>query len=135
MIKTGSDIEKDIFVLVKNSTLASSINGGVYRDELRPEDSTKEDAVIIFINGLNGDTQVGVVSINVYVPDTLSGKRYIKNVKRCNEIETLCMEFANSIPVNNYLIKANEIISTFENIPKINQHYVNVKLKFLYNTI
>lgn len=50
MKKTGSEIEADVYKMVKDSILSSSVNGGVFLDGLRPVNSLKEDIVISFSN-------------------------------------------------------------------------------------
>lgn len=134
MRKTGSQIESDIFQLVKASVISSSISGLVYRDEMRPNSSVKEDAVVIFITALDGQNQVGVVSINTYVPDKSFGNYLYKDVKRCEAIEAICLQFVQSLPTNHYLFSLGQVISTFEQ-QDIKQHFVNVKLNFKLNTL
>lgn len=52
MKKTGSEIEADVYKMVKDSILSSSVNGGVFLDGLRPVNSLKEDIVISFMTGI-----------------------------------------------------------------------------------
>lgn len=134
MKKTGSQIERDIFHLVKESVISSAINGSVYREGTRPNSSQKEDAIVIFITALDGQVQDGVVSINVYVPNKNYGTYFLKDIKRCTEIEEICQQFFDSLPTNEYLFSLGQMISTFKH-PEIEQHFVNVKLKFKHNTL
>jgi hypothetical protein len=134
MKKTGSQVEKDIFHLVKNSAIATAITGKVYRDGMRPHNSKLEDAVVIFITALDGQNQIGSVSINVYVSDLSYGGYFLKDLKRCSEIEAICQTFINSLPTNDYLFSLGQLINTFEE-KEINQHFINIKLNYKYNSL
>ena len=134
MKKTGSQVETDVYHLVKSSVIGTSITGQVYRDGTRPHESRLEDCVVIFITALDGTNQNGVVSINTYVKDKVFGERFLKDTKRCSEIESYCQQFFESLPTNEYLFSLAQLIHTFEE-PEINQHFVNIKLEFKYNTL
>lgn len=134
MKKTGSQIETDIYKLIKSSVLATAITGKVYRGETRPQDSQLEDCVVIFITALDGKNQMGTVSINVYVADSFYGETFVRNSKRCTELEIVCQTFVESLPTNNYLFSLGNMIQTFDEAD-INQHFINVKLNFKYNTL
>ena len=69
MPKTSRQIQGDVYRKLLKSPIAETITGGVYREGLRPRDSPKEDAVVIFTAGVTGDIQSGVVTINIFVPD------------------------------------------------------------------
>ena len=134
MKKTGSTFEKDVFNLMKQSPLKSSISGDVYREGMRPINSNKEDAVVSFMAGLDGQIQSGVLNINVYVPDINNGTEdRLKNIKRCNEIESLCSDIVESLKLDGYRFSLAAIIQTFKS-QEIDQHFINVKLKFNYVT-
>lgn len=133
MKKTANEIEADIYQLVKGSYIATAINGGVYRDELRPVNSQKEDAVISFMTGaFDTFRQEGKVNINIYIPDKESAGIKRKDVKRCREIERICQEFANNIALERYRFQLGRMIQTFKE-PDINQHFVNLQFDFYYN--
>ena len=134
MKKTGSQVEADIYRLVKTSAIATAISGGVYRDGTRPKDSKLEDAIVIFITALDGQNQFGEVNINIYVPQKSFTGSTIKDLKRCTELEVICQQFFDSLPTNNYLFSLGGVIYTGEQYD-IDQHYVNVKLRFKYNTL
>lgn len=134
MKKTGSQVESDIYKLVKNSVIATAITGKVYRFATRPHESKLEDSIIIFITGLDGENQDGALSINTYIPYITFGGSLIKNVKRCNELEIICQQFVDSLPTDNYLFSLGQVISTFDEA-EINQHFINIKLRFKYNTL
>lgn len=134
MRKTGSEIEIDIYLLVKNSRIASTINGKVYRNGERPQNSTKEDAVVVFITTVGRQTQIGKVNVNIYIPDKNNNGYTKKDSKRCREIERVCQDFVDNLKNGNYIFSTEYAVQTFDE-PKISQHFVNVQLEFQYNTL
>lgn len=135
MKNTGSGFEKYVYHLVKSSDYFKTLNGNIYRGETRPSGSELEDTVIIFSTALDGQTQEGVVNINIFVKDILNGQILQKDIKRCSEIEELCLSFFNSLKANQYKFTLGNVITTYEHNPKINQHFTNLKLNFKYNTL
>ncbi len=136
MVKTSEEIEADIYRLIKQSELSNAISGKVYRDGKRPNNSNREDIIIIFQTAIQeGFQQIGAVNINVYVPDLKSGSNtYSKNIARCRELGRLCERFVSSLPTGNYLFKNRKVIQTYSE-SNINQHFVNINLEFKYNTL
>lgn len=88
MVKTENEIERDVFRIIKASSIASEIGGGVYRNGMRPRNSKAEDAVVAFLSGEEGQEQTGVVVVNIFVPKILFGSDTNK-VKDLDRIETL----------------------------------------------
>lgn len=132
MKKTGSTIEKDIFNLIKNSALKSAINGSIYRNGMRPFNSQKEDAVVSFLTGLDGQFQVGIVNINIYIPDIDYGaSQKVKDIGKCNSIEETCQTLIDGMRSSGYRFSLDSTIQTFEE-EAIEQHFVNVRLKYQY---
>ncbi len=143
MVKTSEAIEADVYALIKQSELAKVISGKVYRDGKRPNNSNKEDIIVIFQTAINifqtaikeGFYQIGAVNVNVYVPDLLKGSNtYSKNITRCRELGRLCANFVASLQTGAYWFKTTKIIQTYDE-PKINQHFININLEFRYNTL
>jgi len=143
MRKAAENVESDVIALIVASTLDSMITGGVYANGQRPFNSKAEDIVVSFIAGLDGQKQVGVVNINAYVPKIYSGgKVMVKNTARCATIAEALRDFKESIMTSNLALSRSgykfladgDMIQTFEE-PEINQHFVNLRLKFEYLTI
>ncbi len=134
MVKTSEEIEADIYRLINQSELANAISGKVYRDGLRPNNSNKEDVIVIFQTAIkDGYQQIGAVNINTYVPDRKRGTNtFKKNVKRCRELSRICADFASTLPTGDYLFKVRKTVQTYSE-PKINQHFINLNLEFRYN--
>ena len=65
MIRTGQQIENDIYSLLKNSELSAFVNGDLYKFGMRPYKSVKEDIVVKFVTALTDEIQTGVVAINI----------------------------------------------------------------------
>jgi hypothetical protein len=134
MKKTGSTFEKEVFLLIRDSPLKESLSGGIYRDGMRPFNSDKEDAVISFLTGIDGQFQKGIVNINIFVPDIeFGGSNKVKNIARCNQIEELCQGIIPSLKKEGYRFSLDSLIQTFK-AEETSQHFVNVKLRFDYVT-
>lgn len=135
MAKTATQIQGDVYQLLKNSTLCSMISGDVYRKGMRPRDSKLEDAVVIFTTGLPDQIQTGVVTINIYVPDidAYNNGVMVENGLRSSQLELLADEWVDSLKagVSNYKFRLQQTIYTEEDAA-IKQHFVVVKLHYRY---
>ena len=135
MAKTATQIQGDVYQLLKNSTLCSMISGDVYRKGMRPRDSKLEDAVVIFTTGLPDQIQTGVVTINIYVPDidAYNNGVLVENGLRSSQLELLADEWVDSLKagVSNYKFRLQQTIYTEEDAA-IKQHFVVVKLHYRY---
>lgn len=137
MAKTAKQVQGDIYQLLKESRLATQLSGRVYRgtpeSSYRPRDSQKEDAIVIFTAGKPGQVQTGAITVNIYVPDIDPYNNGIlaEDGKRTAEIEQLAQEWVDSLIDNVYTydFEQSDTIYT-EAEPKINQHFVVVKLKY-----
>lgn len=135
MAKTSKQVQGDIYRLLKGSTLSSMISGEVYRNGLRPRDSRKEDAVVIFTTGLPYQIQTGVVTVNIYVPDIdpYDNGVPVEDGERTEKIERLAQQWVDSLTTDKscYKFRLQQTIYTEEE-PDINQHFVVVKLGYEY---
>lgn len=135
MAKTSKQVQGDIYRLLKGSTLYSMISGDVYRNGLRPRDSRKEDAVVIFTTGLPYQIQTGVVTVNIYVPDIdpYDNGVLVEDGERTEEIERLAQQWVDSLTTDKscYKFRLQQTIYTEEE-PDINQHFIVVKLGYEY---
>ena len=143
MRKVADEVEEDVFKLVKADAIAASISGTVYRQGMRPFNSGNEDIVISFLTGLDGQKQTGVVNINAYVPDIDNGAQLlVKNIARCKTLAIALNTFKESIMTSDIALNRSgykflsddSMITTFDE-PEINQHFINLRLKFEYLTI
>ncbi len=132
-IKTETQIEKDFYRLVKNSPIASAIGGQVYRDGTRPRNSKAEDAVVIFVAGLDGQIQDGVVAVNVFVPKKPFGKdtEPVKDIARVDALELLIRDWLDQWANVEYLIPADErpTIKSYDD-PKTGETFIHTRIKF-----
>ena len=85
--KGGTQIQSDMYALLRDSYLADEINGVVYHYGMRPRDSQLEDADIQFVTGIAPQMQSGLIKVNVYVPDIEVNGVMCENYSRCNAIE------------------------------------------------
>jgi hypothetical protein len=132
-MKTAKEIQGDVIGLLKNSGLAGTVNGRVFREGYRPRNSRAEDIVVIFTTGLPGQLHVGVVTVNVFIPDIEdqdSGVA-VENGRRCGELEVACSDWVESLTtaVSDYRFTLQQTIYT-ENDAEIKQHFVVIKLKY-----
>lgn len=135
MKKTASQIETDIYKYFKNK-INTLINGQTYRSGVRPLNSLKEDCVISFVTGLDGQYQTGVININIFVPMVKNNdNQYRKDFVHCEAIEHALMPIIEEAEtaLRNYRLQLHQIIQTFEDTD-IKQFFINAKVKFRYNT-
>lgn len=135
MKKTASQIEADIYKYF-NDKINPLINGQTYRNGVRPLNSQKEDCVISFLTGLDGQYQTGVVNINIFVPMVKNNdNQYMKDFVRCDAIEQALMPIIEDAETDlrNYRLQLHQMIQTFEETD-IKQFFINAKIKFRYNT-
>lgn len=134
-ILTSKQVQGDVYRLLKNSPLAGLISGDVYRKDMRPRDSRKEDAVVIFTSGLSDQIQTGIVTVNIFVPDRdgdASGVRE-ENGQRCEDLEKAAAAWVKSLTADRscYRFQLAETIYT-ETDRETDQHFVVVKLKYQF---
>lgn len=135
MKKTASQIEADLYKYFKDK-INPLINGQTYRSGVRPLNSQKEDCVISFLTGLDGQYQTGVVNINIFVPMVKNNdNQYMKDFVRCDAIEQALMPIIEEAETDlrNYRLQLHQMIQTFEETD-IKQFFINAKIKFRYNT-
>lgn len=135
MKKTASQIEADLYKYLKDK-INPLINGQTYRNGVRPLNSQKEDCVIAFLAGLDGQYQTGVVNINIFVPMIKNNdNQYRKDFVRCDTIEQALMPIIEEAKTDlrNYRLELHQMIQTFEETD-IKQFFINAKIKFRYNT-
>ena len=135
MKKTASQIESDVYKYFKDK-INPLINGQTYRLGVRPLNSLKEDCVIAFLAGLDGQYQTGVININIFVPTVKNNdNQYRKNFVRCEAIEGALMPIIeeSKTALRNYRLTLHQLIQTFEDTD-IKQFFINAKVKFRYNT-
>lgn len=133
MQKTASQVQEDVFGFINGSKLLKGISGKAYKDDTRPRNSKKEDAVVVFTAGIPGDVQEGVVTINIFVPDLkpcINGV-FVKDTKRCSEVELLAQQWVDGLTAgkSDYLFSLQECIHTSRE-QETNQHFVVVKLNY-----
>jgi len=130
MNKTGSEIEGDVFTIIKNSVLATALHGTIYREGMRPNGATSEDAIVTFITGLDSQIQTGALNLNIYVPDIDNGSgTLVKNGLRCQALEILANNIVQGLKPTQYRFSLGAIVQTFK-AEGLNQHFVNAKIKF-----
>ena len=137
MKKTGSEVENDITGIIASSALKTAIGGNIYKEGQRPLNSKDEDIVISFLTGQDGQKQTGVVNVNIYVPNIKSDRRtgeLVKHTSRIRQLEIIANQVVGSIVNTEYDFSLGAMIQSFM-AEGIDQHFINVKLKFSRITI
>lgn len=134
-MKTGSEIQGDVYRLLRESGIEDRISGKVYRNGMRPRDSSLEDAVVVFTAGVPGQIETGVVTVDIYIPDITPyvGGAYYEDGERTAEVERIAQDWVDSLVAgdSDYLFSLRDTIRTEED-QDIHQHFVVVKLRYEY---
>lgn len=126
------DIIDILHGIVKVSALRTAINGGLYKNNDRPDNSTSEDIVINCLPTSGKQFQYATPNVNIYVPDLMIKKdgvnQYKSNFPRLKTLTTLALNLLTEISMPGYHIE----LKWQENIPEevIHQHIINIRLKF-----
>lgn len=128
-MKSGIEIEQDIFVLAK-SYFTGKIKGNIYRDEMRPINSQTEDLVVTFQTSLDGTFQVGTVNLNLFVPKILINGKYTKDIRRITELSKEMVNFKEQLKTGEYRFLDGVTIQDFDCPDELNQHKINLRLYF-----
>lgn len=134
-LKTPFDTDGILFRLLNGKT---SINGGVYVGEERPEDSQLEDIVVNTVS-LESDAlpQIGTSNINIFVPDSskrIKGKIQVSaNRQRLDALSHEVMAIIrNTIIPGVKVIPKNVTILAETNVK---QHFVNIRCDWNIQTL
>lgn len=134
---TQTEIEDVLLSLIDRSELADDVNGVVCLEGQRPKDSHAEDIVVIFTDGLPGQTQTGTLTLNIYVPDIdpWQDGTWIKDRQRTGQIEALARNWLGTLNDGShghcFRYYPKQSVATFGE-PEINQHFVVVKIGYEY---
>ena len=131
MKKTEMQIERDFYSMIKSSELGKAIKGGIYRSGMRPNDAKTEDLIVKFLSGLDGQIQVGVVILNLYVPDIPNGSdgRLVADKNRIGVLQDLILSFIEENPNTEYLLESDETPTARLN-EEIEQHFIYARIMF-----
>lgn len=136
-VKTETQIETDFYRIIKSSQIPSIINGKVYRRGMRPLDSQKEDCIVQFLSGQNGQLQEGVLNMNIFVPKILIGSNTnkVEDLKRVEELEIAIMELFTDKAFENsyYLVEVNETPQAID-YADIEQTCINTRIHYTRTT-
>lgn len=136
-MKTSFDIESILFKLLNNSNVKNTIDGGIYNQDDRPDDSTSEDVLINTIT-LTQDflPQIATSNVNIYVCDKnkrINGKEQLKPDKtRLNALTKMVMEVLRSARIMGLKIIPESKTMLAE--PSVKQHYVNIRISWNIQT-
>jgi hypothetical protein len=104
---------------------------------MRPLDSQKEDCIVQFLSGQNGQLQEGVLNMNIFVPKILIGSNTnkVEDLKRVEELEIAIMELFTDKAFENpyYLVEVNETPQTID-YADIEQTCINTRIHYTRTT-
>ena len=131
--KTAEEVEGDIYKAVR-AYLNGKIKGYSYRRDTRPTNrGDKEDAVVSFLSGLDGQVQTGVVVVNVYVPNVDKGDHYrVKDSPRVTEASRLLLNMIKEMKIDGYDLRTERTVQTEEDNGATR---VTLRIKYKYNAL
>ena len=139
MKKTATSIEGDLLNLLLGTTLITTVTGAFYRKDTRPMVYDKEDVVVGFLAGLDGQLQEGTLNVDIYVNRIDAGTTpggTVRDTARCETLENAALQAFQSISAASI-----EYDLTLANIPEtfkadgINQDIVQTRIRFKRITI
>lgn len=131
--KTAEEVEGDIYTAV-SKYLKGRTDGEAYRRGARPTNrGDKEDAVVSFLSGLDGQVQTGVVVVNVYVPNERRGDSYsVKNVARSTAVARTLLNMLKEMRISGYDLRTERTVQTEEDNGATR---VTLRIKYKYNAL
>lgn len=136
MVKTGEEIELDLYNIVRQA-VKGKVSGNVYRKDARPHNRTAdEDVVVSFLSGNDGQTQRGVVVVNAYVPYVQSKgwDKSLKNLRRTAEVARLLLDIVNDHRPGEYYLQTDRSV-VVEEEGSTDVSRVTLRMKYLYNAV
>lgn len=135
MMKTGHDIQGEIYGMLKGSTLEQAVSGEVYNNGYRPRDSRLEDIVVTFTQSTAAQVQDGIVTVNIYVPDVdpYNNGVWVEDGARTAELERAALTWFNGIDrsATDLRLDASQPPFTMEDHAS-RQHFVTLRIRFRY---
>lgn len=129
-MKTSFDTDGILFGILNSKT---SINGGCYVRDERPDNSVKEDIVVNTID-LTQDflPQIGTSNINIFVNDTSKTIRGVKQVSangtRLKALTNEVLELLKSAKIDGLIVSPS--VMTIMAEPTVKQHFVNIRVNW-----
>lgn len=135
-MKTGLEVESDIFEMMQCSPICLIVNGQMYKGETRPfQDKNtiaKEDIVIRYLAGISSQIQNGVVIVNVYCTYIkMGGEVLMRNTSRCQELEQKLSETLYYLKTlhSEYKFDFDSTIQTY-NEDEIGQTFSTLRIRY-----
>lgn len=132
MRKTGREIEQDIYTLLKEADI---VGGSVFVAGTRPFDRIGEDIVVAHLSGVDGwggFDQVGIVTVNMHVPDIPHREAaLLPNITRLRELERKMLDLIEGYRAGDYKLTTD---ATATMIQDEREHIIHFRLRYRYNT-
>lgn len=128
-MKTGMEIETDVYRLLMASSIAEELSGRVYRIK-HPRDMADDCAVVNFLSGRDEQIQNGVVNLNIFIADIIvDGGETYPDTKKIGMFQRLVLDWIEKTRHSEYRLDTDASMTIIESADT-NQHYINCRLNF-----
>jgi hypothetical protein len=127
-MKTTFDQDLYLFTILDSSSLKDNITGKIYRGG-NIIDHTKENVVIKSITIDGSQIQKGVANVNVHVPDLIINNTRQPNTVKLQDLTDRAVEVLEDQVGDDYGFYV-ESQNLFEDQDGINNHFVNIRIRF-----
>lgn len=130
---TDIELEDLIYSILTGSAIADAVTGEIYKGEgERPQDSTKEDIVIMVLANQNAEIQTATIVVNIYVQDKPRDGEFKQDKPRLRELSSMAKAQMKK-PVNRdgYRIVLDR--QRVNPMPSTHEHVITTRLSFQYN--
>lgn len=131
-MKTTFDLNTILFRMINGHKVDIGLNGGIYKDDDRPLNSTKEDVTVNTINlTVDYSPQIATSNVNIHVPDKIlkidGVEQWKKDDRRLNDLTAKIIELIQSshVPDVGHYIEGQSLI---KDVDSSHQHYVNIRI-------
>lgn len=130
-MKDSFDLNTIMYRVLANASIGN--NGGIYKNDTRPVDSTAEDIVVNVISmTTDSQPQTATSNVNIYVADVkkrIAGKdMLVENTSRLSALSAAVLAALRGASVTG--IKFVSETHTIIDEPSINQHCVNIRVRW-----
>lgn len=124
-MQTDEEIEDIIYHYLKETELASEVNGTIYKNGERPAGRQSEDIVIHVLANVVDSVQKAIVLVNIYTQDVKRDDALVRNDKRFKQLAQLgknALEWVNQ-GINKWKVEEQTSIDA-----ETDEHIIQFKL-------
>lgn len=134
MSLTAKHMEQYFRQRLLESELGKEVGGEVYFRGTVPRDKGGEYAVVMFVGGLPGQMETGIICVNIFVPDIIPFNDGVpmEDMVRTSQLEDLAEQWVKSVRKRHeYYIELAGSIHTVEDLSR-DYHFVSVRINYKY---